>query len=98
MNATKSMLDESMLGATLIGLCSSTLASEIAQGLVLRRRHPNRRQISSLVGLGEFLGLTTVGLDLVAGPLGDERRGDDLAFDPHLGQLPVQGVARGPAL
>jgi hypothetical protein len=51
-----------------------------------------------LVALGELLGVATIGLHLVASLLRNQRRCDDLAVDAQLGELPVQGIARGTGL
>ena len=45
--ATKQVLDQSVLGATLVTLRGGTLTYEIAQGLVPGRGHPDRREIPS---------------------------------------------------
>jgi hypothetical protein len=45
--ATEQMLDQAMLGATLIGLGGGTLANQIAQSLVLERWHPDRREVAA---------------------------------------------------
>jgi hypothetical protein len=54
------MLDQTMLGTTFIGLGSGTLANQVPQGFVLNVWHPDRRELSALVGLGELLGVAAV--------------------------------------
>jgi len=92
--ATKQVFHQPVLGATLVDLRGRTLADEISQSLVLGGGDPDRREVAGLVRLGELLGIAAIGLHLVAGLLGNERRCDDLAVDAELGELPVEGVAR----
>jgi len=64
------VLDQAVLGTTFIGLGGCALAHQIAQGLVLWSRHPDRREVSTLVGLGELLGIPAIGLTLSPAFLG----------------------------
>jgi hypothetical protein len=53
---------------------------------------PRPAWVAGLVGLRELLGVAAIGLHLVAGLLGNERRRDDLAVDAQVGQLPVECI------
>ena len=65
---------------------------------MLRTGHPDRRELTALIGLGQFLGVAAVRLHFVAWLLGDERRRDDLAVDAQFRELPVERVAGGTGL
>src|ERR1039458_9427712 len=92
------MLDQSMLGATLISFRGRSLTNQISQSLVLECGHPDRREVAGLVRLGELFSVATISLHLVAGLLRNQRRCDDFAVDAQLGELPVQRIARGTGL
>ena len=61
---SKQVLDQSMLGAALIGLRSGPLANQISQRLVLGGGHPDGSKVAGLVRLGELLGIATIGCRL----------------------------------
>lgn len=56
-------------------------------------RHPNRCQVASPVQPSQRLGISPVRLYPVTALLGDERRGNDITLDSHVGQLSMQDKA-----
>jgi len=62
--------------------------AKIANGLVGAVGDVDRDEIIGPKSLGKFGGVSLVGLDLVSGFSGDERRGDDIAGNAHLEQAP----------
>lgn len=70
-------------------------AHPIAHRLVAIVLHPDRRQFARPVQAGRQHGVTTVGLDPVAGARGRLRRGDQVAVVAHLGQQAMDAVAAG---
>lgn len=63
---------------------------QVAHGLLPLVRHVDPRQLASAVEVGQLARVTTVGLDPVAGFLGDERGRDDVAVDAHAAELSVR--------
>ncbi len=61
-------------------------------------RNPNCRQLAGPVEPGELAGITSVGLDAIAGTLWDEGGGDDVAMDSPPSELPVQRESSWPRL
>jgi hypothetical protein len=87
-------LRQPIAGPQLITLGGKPGTYSVAQGLVGRIRHPDRRQIAGSVTARQLLGVAPVGLDAIGGLRRHEVRRDDVAGDPHLAQLPVQHVLR----
>ena len=71
---------------------------QIAQRLVLRVRHPHRRQVPAAVAPRQLLGVPPIRLHPIARLHRHQRRRHDLALHPERGQLPVQHVAGRPRL
>lgn len=74
------------------GVAGST---EIADRFVFDGGNVNRGEISGTQQASEFDGVTPVSFDLVPGTLGDQGRGNDLAFQPLLCQVTIEDVAAG---
>ena len=71
---------------------------QIAHRLVPTVRNPHRGQLASPVQLGQAGGITPIGLDPVARPLGDQRGGDHDAFVPAGRQATVDAITARPCL
>ena len=67
--------------------------AQVADRFLLDGRDPDGDQFSGPVQPGQPPAVPPVGLDLVAGGLGDQRRGDHLAAHPHAVQQPGQLIA-----
>jgi hypothetical protein len=65
-------------------------AAQIPHRLLRHRGDTDRHQLAGAVQPGQPSAVTPVGLDLVTGCLGDQRRGDHLAADPHALEQPGQ--------
>jgi len=68
-------------------------AHQVADRLLGRGWHPDRRQQPRPVGQRQAHRVPLIGLDPVRAALGDQRRGDHVAGHPHRGQQPVQLIA-----
>jgi len=87
-----------MASSQLVFLGGLTCSYQVAQRLVCRVRHPDLRQLAGAKAARKLDGVAAVGLDPVTGLLRDQRRCHDVALHAHLGELPVQRVARRPGL
>lgn len=94
----KQVFREPMLRARGVTFGSLSPAHQISQRFVLRVRNPDRRQVAAAMTASQLLGVSTVRLDPLARLLRCERRGDHIARDAHLRELPVESVARWPRL
>lgn len=73
-----------------------TRATEIPDRFILDGGHVDARQITRAQQPRECDGIAAVGLYLVAGLLGDERRGHHPAVESLSGQVAIQAVAARP--
>jgi hypothetical protein len=75
-----------------------TSANEIAGGLKLRARHPDRLEQATGVQSGKLARVPRVGLDAITGPGRHETRRHHLALDPALDQVTVETKTGRPCL
>ncbi len=69
--------------------------AQIADGLLLERRRPHRRQQPCTPQFRDLAGITGICLHPLARFPGDQRRRDHVAAHAHSCHLPLQGVAAG---
>ena len=72
--------------------------AQVPDGLLLDGGHPDGHELAGPVEPGQAPGVPSVGLHPVAGGLGDERGGDDVAGHAERGEQTVQVVAGGARL
>ena len=73
-------------------------ATQITEGLVFDPGDVDRAQIAGAQEARELDGISSVGLDPIPGPLGDQGRCDDLALESFASEVSMQGVAAGAGL
>ena len=91
-------LAEPMPGPGPVGQHVGAGAAQVPDGLLGDRRDPDGDQLAGPVQASQPPAVATVGLDLVAGGLGDQRRRDHLAVHAHAVQQPGQLIAGGSGL
>ena len=83
---------EDVLGVVLAG------ADQVAHDLLLGRWHADRGELARAEEPAEHPRIAAVGLHALAGPLGDERGGDDRAVDAERAELAFKLVPGGSRL
>jgi hypothetical protein len=87
-----------VLGLAAVVLDVFTDTDEVADRLLGRGRHADRREFTGSVQACEVAGIDPIGLHAGTGSAGDHRGGDHIARDAERAQQPVGLVAGGAGL